>query len=57
MFQFKYLIVERLEAKRDLSSQVKRIAVKLGPKAVLHNLSFCHAFAEEFENNQNKYIQ
>lgn len=57
MFQFKYLIVERLEAKRDLSSQVERIAVKLGPKAVLHNLSFCHAFAEEFENNQNKYIQ
>ena len=46
------IISERLEAKRDLSTRVEKIAMKLGPKAVLHNLSFSHNFAKYFDTEE-----
>ena len=46
------IISERLEVKRDLSTRVEKIAMKLGPKAVLHNLSFSHNFAKYFDTEE-----
>ena len=49
--------LERLEAKRDLGMIVERLAVSLGPRAVLHNLHYAKSFAERFVKDYNKYCK